>query len=376
MRPNSRGRITLKNIADATGYSVNTISRALRKKDDIAPETIEKIKKTAAEMGYISNAAASSLRSGRTNTIAVILGDISNPHFSIMMKEIETRARADGYSSFLINTNEDAEIEKEAIHTALNKNVDGLIICPTQHDDSNIKYLMTLQIPFVQVGRYFEHLSAHYVVCNDELGGYQATKHLLDKGHRDILMLNGPSYISSARERLAGYKRAFKEMEQELNPGLIREVPITSDGCASVIAKILKEKIRFTAIFAFSDILAWDAWSFLHKQGFHIPGDYSLIGFDNIQSRLEIPFQLSTISSYKSKMSTTAVELLLSIIKTEQQIRGVHGLQPGSPGIDSNNRGTPPEEVYRHIIGTKLVAGETVNHPKGLHLRNVTKTGL
>ena len=129
-------------------------------------------------------------------------------------------------------------------------------------------------------------------------------------------------------------------------PSLIREVPITSDGCNSVVTKILKEKLHFSAIFAFSDILAWDAWSTLHKRGFRIPEDYSLIGFDNIQSRLEIPFQLSTISIHKSKMSTTAVECLLSIIKEEKKNLGKH------------------EEIYHHIIKTRLVIGETVNIPK------------
>jgi LacI family transcriptional regulator len=344
MKQNFHSPVTLKDIAGATGYSVNTISRALRGKDDIAPVTIEKIKKTAAKMGYISNSVASSLRSGRTNTIAVILSDISNPHFSIMMKEIEIRARADGYSSFLINTNEDSKMEREAILTALKKNVDGLIICPAQHDDSNIRYLMKAQIPFVQVGRYFSHLNACYVVCDDEMGGYQATKYLLNKGHRNILMLNGPLYISSARERMAGYRKAFRELKIAVKPELIREVPITSNGCASVIARILKEKIKFSAIFAFSDILAWDAWSCLHKQGFRIPQDYSLIGFDNIQSRLEIPFQLSTISSYKAKISTAAVECLLCIIRGEK------------PDM-CKDRG-----LCRQVISTRLITGET-GHP-------------
>jgi len=263
-----------------------------------------------------------------------------------MMKEIETRARAEGYSSFLINTNEDTEIEREAILIALKKNVDGLIICPSQHDDSNIRYLMDTQIPFVQVGRYFAHLDACYVVCDDELGGYQATKYLLDKGHRDILLLNGPLYISSARERFAGYQRAFRELNLTVRPELIREVPISSNGCASVITKILAEKLKFTAIFAFSDILAWDAWSYLHKQGFRIPQDYSLIGFDNIQSRLEIPFQLSTISSYKAKMSTTAVECLFCRMRREQQDQGDDG------------------SMCRQIIRTELVSGETVQSLK------------
>jgi LacI family transcriptional regulator len=324
---------TLKDVAQASGYSINTVSRALRDKEDISPEAMELIRKTAAELGYINNAQASSLRLGRTNTIAVILGDISNPHFAIMMKEIETRARLDGYSSFLLNTNENLSLEREALQTALNKNVDGIIICPSQQDDSNIRYLLNIGIPFVQIGRYFNSLEASYVVCNDELGGYQAAKYLLDQGHRDILLLTGPPYISSARERQTGFKRAFKEHHLKLRPELIREVPIT--GCSEVIASILREGLHFTAVFAFSDMLAWEAWNCLNKAGLKVPKDCSIVGFDYIQSRFAIPFPLSTISSYKAKMSTTAVECLLSIMKGG-------------------------EKFSANIIDTELIKGETV----------------
>ena len=338
----SRQQATLKDVARAAGYSINTISRALRDKEDIALATRQKIKKIAAKMGYIQNTLASSLRSGRTNMIAVILGDISNPHFSIMMKEIESQARLSGYSSFLLNTNENAVQEREAIQAALNKNVDGIIICPSQHNEDNIRYLMETGVPFVQIGRYFSKLDASYVICNDELGGYQATKHLIENGHRNILILGGPSFISSARERLAGYKRAFKEVRLPLNSALIREVPITSDGCDEVLTAIFREQLSFSAIFAFSDMIAWDAWAYLHKQGYRIPQDFSLIGFDNIQSRLAIPFQLSTISTYKAKMSTTAVDCLNCLIRGEQS--------------------THPEcrGLCHHVIDTQLISGETV----------------
>ena len=340
-----RRAATLKDVARDAGFSVNTVSRALRGKDDISGETIALIKKVAEELGYIHNAPASSLRLGRTNTIAVILGDISNPHFSIMMKEIENRARLDGYSSFLLNTNEDINKEAEAIRTALNRNVDGIIICPSQQNDSNIQYLINMRIPFVQIGRYFELPGASWVICNDELGGYQAVRHLIAKGHRDILMLTGPSYVSSARERLAGYSRALKEAGIKYRPSLVKETFLT--GCSAAIENILKQKLKFTAIFAFSDMLAWDAWACLQRQGFSIPGDYSIVGFDFIQSRLSFPYKLATIRSYKARMSTTAVECLLCIMRGQQDSHeDCHGL-------------------CHKVIDTELVEGETVDAPNG-----------
>jgi LacI family transcriptional regulator len=336
---------TLKDIARITGYSVNTVSRALRDKDDISSETKEKIKKVSLKTGYINNALASSLRLGHTNTIAVILGDISNPFLAIQMKEIEDRAREEGYSSFLINTNENTRLEREAIQMALNKNVDGILICPSQHNEDNIRYLMKTGLPFVQINRFFQNVPAVYVKANDEMGGYQAARYLIENGHRDILLLNGPSYISSARERLAGYKRALNEAGFPVRDDLIREVPITSGGCATVISDILRERIPFTAILAFSDILAWDAWTCLHRHGYSVPRDYSLMGFDNIQARMIMPFRLTTIGLVKNELTKIAVEGLIRIMRGEL----------ASCDTDGN--------PWCEIVDTCLVKGETVRVP-------------
>lgn len=328
-----RTAVTLKDISAATGYSVNTVSRALRDKDDIAPETREKIQKIAQELGHVSNTLAASLRLGYTKTIAVILGDISNPHFAIMMKEIESHAWQSGYTSILYNTNEDEAMEMAAIQSALNKNVDGIIICPTQKTRRNLIYLKKSGVPFVLIGRRDEAYS--YVVCNDELGGYQAAQALLAAGHRDILLLHGATYISSAKERLEGYCRAYREAGLTVNEDLIREVPVMSYGCEKVLTALEEEGQVYTAIFAFSDMLAWEAWCSLLKQGKEIPKDCSIIGFDHIESRLGLPLGLTSISSYKGRMSVAAVDILMS------QITGC-------------------EEKKQVVIDTSLAKGNTV----------------
>lgn len=328
--------VTLKDIAERTGYSVNTVSRALRGKDDISEATRELIKKTAEEMGHIGNGMAASLRSGYSNTIAVILGDVSNLHFATMMKEIEVCASAKGYTSILLNTNEDVEQESKAIQVALSRNVDGIIICPTQKNEDSVEFLKRVGLPFVLIGRRYEDAAVNYVICNDELGGYQATKHLLQMGHQRILMLHGPMYISSAAERLAGYVRAHEELGIPVQPELIWEVPVMANGCEHVLEQIQERGISFSAIFAFSDMLAWEAWSCLRKRGIRVPEECSIIGFDHIQSVLPLPFNLTSIAAAKEKMAPTAVELLLASIQ--------------------NRENTP-----RHILlPTRVVEGETV----------------
>ncbi len=328
--------VTLKDIAKKTGYSINTVSRALRDKDDISPETRAFIKNTSKEMGHISNMLASSLRLGYTKTIAIILGDVSNPHFAIMMKEIEERARQLGYNSILMNTSEDEDLEFTSIQMALNKNVDGIIICPTQKSDKNIKYLKDIGIPFVLIGRYYENIETDYVICNDKMGGFIATKHLLENGHRRILMLNAPIYISSAKERLDGYRSALQVYNIPINPELICEVSATAENTENIFEELIKDGLNFTAIFAFSDILAWEVWDYLKKRNYSVPNDVSIIGFDNICSRMSLPVHLTSISSQKGRMSVSSVNCLIDKLTSE----------------------TPM--VHKIVLDTELVKGESV----------------
>lgn len=331
---------TLKDIALATGYSVNTVSRALRGKDDISEEATERIRRKAEELGYVNNTIASSLRLGYTNTLAVILGDISNPHFAIMTREIENHARSKGYLAFLLNTNEDKDVERDAIQIALNKNVDGIIICPTQEDNENIKLLMKSGVPFIQIGRRTPELPAGYVVCDDEKGGYLAAKYLLDNGHRRILFLNAPSYISSAREREAGFYRAFSECGLSAEDALVREISLERDNVGEVLESLFEQRTQFTAVFGFSDSVAWKAWSWFDEHGYRVPEDFSIIGFDHIQSKMPVPFPLATISSYKTQMSIMAVDCILRMIRHDAAEEKI--------------------ENSCTVIGTKLVRGSTV----------------
>ncbi|SFJ70035.1 transcriptional regulator, LacI family [Paenibacillus sp. UNC496MF] len=305
-------KVTLRDLAQKAGLSVNTISRALKDKEDIALSTRKTIKDLAKEMGYVGNALAGSLRSGLTKTIAVIVSDVANPHFGIMVKDIEKSARKHNYTIFVINTEDEHEMEERAIYTAIGKNVDGIIICPSQRSAETIRILKKNGVPFVLIGRRFEEEpDFDYVICDDEKGGYLATKHLLDNGHKRVLFLNGPDRISSARERLDGYRRAHREAGVPVSGELIIEVGASAGDTRQIVKGLIERKADFTGLFAFNDVIAWEAAYVLQKYGFRVPEDFAVVGFDNIQSRLFIPFQLSSVSNSKGKMSKRAVDIVL-----------------------------------------------------------------
>lgn len=310
-------KVTLKTIADNTGYSVNTISRALKNMPDISEETRKLIQKKARELGYIGNALASAMRSGLTNTIAVILSDIANPHFAIIVKDIVEYLRQYQYTAFIMTTNEDPELELEAVRAALSRNVDGIIICPTQQSDENVRYLLASGIPFVLIGRYFKEHETNYVICNDRMGGYQAAKYLINLGHRDILFLNGDPYISSSIDRQAGYVQALAEAGIEPRDGMICHVPVLGK-FDTYFEQIFSGEVRFTAVIAFSDMLAWELMDYLEASGYSIPKDMSVIAFDDLQSRYVLPFKLASITSHKERMSHSAARILMNRISNPE----------------------------------------------------------
>ena len=317
MRP-KRGvmRVTLKDIAARTGYTANTVSRALKDKEDIGAETRKSIQEIAREMGYISDSLAAALRTGQTGAIAVVLGDISNPHFALIAREIETSARKHHYSTIILNSDEDAEIESEALRLALSRKVDGMIICPTQWNRDNLEFLRRQYAPFVLIGRHFPGAEVESVVCDDFKGGRLAAEHLLARGHRRILFLNGPSHISSAIERVAGYRAALTDAGVPCDARLEREIPIVAGDCRRVIYRVLDEGVDFTAIIAFSDLIAWEAMYALQKRGLENPRDYAIVGFDNIQSKFFAPFPLTSVGSSRASLGRRAFHQLLQRLNT------------------------------------------------------------
>jgi len=330
-------KVTLSDIAHETGYSVNTVSHALHDKSDISEETKEIIRQTAKNLGYIGNSSARSLRSGKSKSIAFIVSDISNPYFSIRIKEIENWLRGTGYTVFVLNTDEDEETEKNAIIQALEKNVDGILICPVQKSEDNIVFLEKAKVPFVLLDRRFPNRDWDYVVCDDEHSGYIAAKELIKMGHRKILFLNGPAHISSSRERSAGIQKAFSEYT---NPDLSlaeHTVSATFLQEEQALESILMEHSACTAIITFSDMIALQVCHVIKRMGQSVPEDVSVIGFDNIASKFYLPLMISSTSSTKTSMSVTAVDIL---------IRKING----------DNTGT-----HRIVLPTELVLRESTS---------------
>ena len=307
--------VRLKDIAQKTGFTINTVSRALKNKNDISEATKRIVSQTADEMGYIGDSIASYMRTGTTKTLAVILGDISNLHFSIWIKQIEACALQFQYSTFVLNTDENPESEKRAILTALSKKVDGILLCPQQENLDNIRYLKESGVPFVLIGRRFPMEACSYCIIDDEKGGYLAARHLLAMGHRSILMINASPYISSAYERSGGYRRALESYGVAYDKRLELHIGAEQGACAKSLKKAIKSGPYFSAIFAFSDYIAFQAIYALNELGKPVPRDISIVGFDNIQAHALMSAPLDTITHVSETVPYKAVQILMDMIE-------------------------------------------------------------
>jgi LacI family transcriptional regulator len=301
----TKNRPTLKTVAAAAGVTANTVSLALRGSPLVAQKTKEHICASAKNLGYLQDTLAGSLRTGRSRLIALVFGDIANPLFAARTKHLEKTFGARGYQVMILNTDENSEQEISAIRTAIGRKVDGVVLCPCQKGREAPDLLSRFGIPCVMIGRQFDDGREDAVVWDDEQGGYLAASYLINRGCRDVLMLNGPTHVSSAQRRRAGFIRAHGEHGFTVSEDRILSVEPVS-GRATILLDHLA--LSFDGVFAFNDLLAWEVSSLISPS---IP----VIGFDDMQSSLSLPFALSSISADLDREAALVTELLLARIE-------------------------------------------------------------
>jgi LacI family transcriptional regulator len=313
---NSR-KITMRDIAERVGVSVNSVSKALSNQNDISTGTRNKILKVAQELGYQNKHLTQNLTLNNAGVIGLITTDNANPFCGQIVKSVQTTLHKAGYTMMLFNTDEDYIQERAAVELLIAQNAKGIILTPSQAKNEDISYLKSKNIPFVLLGRHFSQYEVPCVISDDAQGAKDAVSHLLRLGHKRILFLNAPSYISSAKERLAGYESAFKDIDIEVDPTLIRSCRPDKDGAYNELNSILLEGLDFTAIFTFNDLMMLGVISVLQQRSIPYPESYSLIGFDDIEFVSLLTPPLTTVAQDCSALGVQSAEFLLRLIRHE-----------------------------------------------------------
>ena len=314
--------ITLKDIAEELGVSVNTVSRALRHMPDIGQETTNLVKETAARLGYRKNLAASYLKTTKSMMLGIIVPDICNPVFSYMYKGIEKICSETNYTLMLGNSNGNPDEESAVLSNMLDHGVDGIFLVPGMKNTQSHAQLENANIPYVILQRKFPGLSANFVQSNDYEGGYLAARHLYELGHRSFLYISAPMYISSAQDRYNGFMAFLKEKDLTESAVQILECDSTREGGYKVAKKWLEQqsnlnRLNVTAIFCFSDYVAYGVYSAIAKHNLHVPEDISVIGYDNNEySDMTFP-TLTTIDILPYKIGKQSAKIMFDLINNK-----------------------------------------------------------
>lgn len=309
--------VTLKDIGKEVGVSATTVSRALNNKPDISYQVKQKIKEVAERLGYSPNALARSLKAKKTSSIGVLIADIADPFFAPIVKGIENTARQMGYSIILCDTGEEYEQEKLAVQMMLEKRVDGLLITPCQTEYGDILELERKKVPFVLLGRHFDVVESDYVITDEIEGAFLATDYLIKKGHKKILFINGPNYISSAKERLVGYKRALQEHAILFDKSLVKEGALKMEDGYRIMKEILSAGTKFTAVFAYCDFVVLGIMQALEEAKLKIPENIAIVGYDDVVFAGFLQVPLTTVHIPKYELGKEAMKLLKKKIDEE-----------------------------------------------------------
>lgn len=305
--------MSVKDVAEHAGVSVGTVSNVLNRPEKVSPATVERVHAAIDAIGFVRNDAARQLRAGRSNSIGMVVLDVSNPFFTDVARGAEARAAEERLTVLLGNSDEDGEREKSYLDLFEQQRVHGVLISPVGSDESRLERLLLHGIPTVLVDRQTDDDRFSSVSVDDVAGGYLAVRHLLDTGRRKITFVGGPGSLKQVADRLAGARKAVSEVTAA-------ELEVLPTGALTVLqgrqaGETIRDRTPETrpdAVFAANDLLALGVLQALSMLGgVRVPEDVAVIGYDDIDFASTAVVPLSSIRQPSALLGHTAVDLLI-----------------------------------------------------------------
>jgi LacI family transcriptional regulator, repressor for deo operon, udp, cdd, tsx, nupC, and nupG len=318
-------RPTIYDVARLAGVSTATVSRALNGIGQIAPATRAAIEAAVEQLGYRPNTVARSLVTKSTQTIALLLPDITNPFYAALVSGIEQHALARGYTMLLCTTEGDAEREEQYLSLLRAKQVDGALVDGLRLPPERIARFVGDGFPIVCLDRDIESNAIPLVQVDNRLGGRLATEHLIRLGHRRIAHVTGARELGISEERLAGYRGALAD---DVDEQLVVDGEFTEESGHTAMLGLLERRPDLTAVFAANDLSALGVLSALSTSGRRVPDDVSVVGFDDLRLSAFTSPPLTTIQQPAIEIGQRATELLIDLThgKSTPEVR--HLLEP------------------------------------------------
>ncbi|MER3376219.1 MAG: substrate-binding domain-containing protein [Allomuricauda sp.] len=310
-------KTSLKDIAKEAGVSIATVSYVLSKQENsgVSQEVSDRIKDIAKRLNYRPNQIAKSLQSGKSQTVGLIVADISNPFFAQIARIVEDEAKKYGYTVIFGSSDEKATKSHDLIKFLLNRQVDGFIITPTEGSEGQIELLKEQNIPFVLIDRYFPSIDTNYVAIDNYKAAFDATKKLMENGNKRIGMVAYSTELNHMKERIQGHKDALgKGIYDE---SLLQEVAFERivENIPKAINNLVKGNEPVDAIFFATNTLGVIGLKYLNELKLQVPDDIAVIVFDESEVFHFFYCPLTYVKQPLSDLAKKAVTVLLNHIK-------------------------------------------------------------
>lgn len=306
---------TIRDVAARAGVAVTTVSRVLNESGPVSARARLRVEEAVRSLGYLPNDVARGLVTGVTRTIALILPDITNPFFPTMARGAEDAARERGYTVVLGNSDNDPAREAEYIRLFRQRRVDGLAIASSRAVSALPEAVG--DVPVVLIDRLLDGWNVDSVVTDNALGAELAVEHLASLGHRRLAHLGGPAGLASADERLRGFRAACERLGAEIED--ISRGPFTSESGYERGLRLLGGRSGELGVTAANDMIACGFLQAAADAGFRVPGDVSVVGFDDIPLARLLSPPLTTILQPAYAAGRTAIERLAGRLERPDQ---------------------------------------------------------
>jgi LacI family transcriptional regulator len=304
---------TIQDVAKRAGVAPITVSRTINSSGYVSEETRRRVEAAIEELGYVPNTLARGLRSKRTNTLALVVTDITNPFFTIIARGVEDTASASGFTVIYSNTDESEAKEEKYINILVQKQVDGVLLVSACSNSKSVKFLQSKKIPTVLLDRSIPGYQNDLVRCDSESGAYVLIKHLIELGHERIVTITGPQVISTSEDRVSGYRRALSDAGLE-NLASVYYGTFTQTSGYEFTNQAVGVTPRPTALFGTNNFISIGILKALRDLNISVPDEMAVVGFDDLPASLVVDPFLTVSTQPAYEMGEIATKLLLERI--------------------------------------------------------------
>lgn len=311
----------LRDVAELAGVHTATASRALNPatRGLVSEDTAARVIDAAAQLGYTVNPIARSLKTSRSNTVGVVIPDLTNPLFPPIMRGIDDVLEPLGYSVLLVNTDNDKDREAKQVASLRARQVEGLIVATALLHDPQLDRLAEEHIPLVLINRRMDASTLPSVTGDEAAGVHLAMRHLAALGHRHIGHLAGPQQTSTGQIRLRAYRQALQDLGLPYSDELVVDTEAwTESQGAQGLSRLFERGVPFTAVLAGNDLHALGCYDLLRERGISCPGEVSIVGFNDMPIVDKLSPSLTTVHIPQYQVGAEAARLLLDRIRDER----------------------------------------------------------